>query len=66
MNTFRYSVFSLIAILGMVAFMQINSQDTPRLGKDPVKKVIAAMTRNDRQQRRYSGLKLRLEQGEPS
>ena len=28
--------------------------------------VIAAMTRNDRQQRRYSGLKLRLEQGEPS
>lgn len=44
MNTFRYSVFSLIAILGMVAFMQINSQDTPRLGKDPVKKVIAAMT----------------------
>ena len=26
--------------------------------------VIAAMTRNDRQQRRYSGLKLRLEQGE--
>jgi len=44
MNTFRYSVFSLITILGMVAFMQINSQDTPRLGKDPVKKVIAAMT----------------------
>ena len=28
--------------------------------------VIAAMTRNDRQQRRYSGLKLRLEQGEQS
>ena len=28
--------------------------------------VIAAMTRNDRQQRRYSGLKLRLEKGEPS
>ena len=28
--------------------------------------VIAAMTPNDRQQRRYSGLKLRLEQGEPS
>ena len=26
--------------------------------------VIAAMTRNDRRQRRYSGLKLRLEQGE--
>ncbi len=28
--------------------------------------VIALMTRNDRQQRRYSGLKLRLEQGEVS
>ena len=28
----------------MVAFMQINSQEVPRLGKDPVKKVIAAMT----------------------
>ena len=28
--------------------------------------VVARMTANDRQQRRYSGLKLRLEQGEPS
>ena len=26
--------------------------------------IIAAMTRNDRQQRRYSGLKLRLERGQ--
>ena len=38
-----FGMFS-IAVLGMVAFMQINSQEVPKLGKDPVRKVIAAMT----------------------
>ena len=44
MNAIRYFGLSFVAVLGMVAFMQINSQEAPRLGKDPVKKVIAAMT----------------------
>ncbi len=44
MNRIRYFGLSFVAVLGMVAFMQINSQEVPRLGKDPVKKVIAAMT----------------------
>ena len=44
MNMIRYFGLSFVAVLGMVVFMQINSQEVPRLGKDPVKKVIAAMT----------------------
>ena len=44
MSMIRYFGLSFVAVLGMVSFMQINSQEVPRLGKDPVKKVIAAMT----------------------
>jgi beta-glucosidase len=44
MNKIRDYGLSSIAVFGMVAFMQLNSQEVPRLGKDPVKKVIAAMT----------------------
>jgi beta-glucosidase len=44
MNMIRYFGLSLVAVLGTVSFMQINSQEVPRLGKDPVKKVVAAMT----------------------
>ncbi len=44
MNRVRYFGLSFVAVLGMVAFMQINCQKAPRLGKDPVKKVVAAMT----------------------
>jgi hypothetical protein len=44
MNKIRCFGLSITAVLGMVAFMQINSQETPKLGKDPIKKVIAAMT----------------------
>lgn len=44
MNKIKYFGLSLVAVLGMVAFMQVSSQEVPKLGKDPVKKVVAAMT----------------------
>ena len=44
MNKIRYFGLFFAASLGVVAFMQIHSQEIPKLGKDSIKKVIAAMT----------------------
>ena len=55
--------------IALAAFLFVTlvlsaAEPAPTLRRNTVDEVIAAMTRNDRQQRRYSGLKLRLEQGE--
>jgi beta-glucosidase len=44
MDKIRYSGLALVVVFGLLAFVQSRGQDVPRLGKDPIKKVIAAMT----------------------
>ena len=40
MNKTRYFGLSLVAVLGMVAFSAEQLQKVPRLGKDPVEKLL--------------------------
>jgi beta-glucosidase len=44
MDKIRYSGLALAAVFCLFTFIQSRGQDVPRLGKDPINKVIAAMT----------------------
>jgi beta-glucosidase len=44
MNQIKYIGLVVAMIIGVLLFSQCKSRKTPRLGKDPVKNVIAAMT----------------------
>jgi beta-glucosidase len=44
MNKIRSCAFVVVVVLGLPALVQCAGPEAPKLGKDPIKKVIAAMT----------------------
>jgi beta-glucosidase len=44
MNKIRFIGLGIVVVLGLLSVIQCKSKKAPQLGKDPIKKVIAAMT----------------------
>ncbi len=44
MDKIRYCGLAVVVVFGLLALIRSEGQEVPKLGKDPIKKVIAAMT----------------------